>query len=306
MSVKGLVTLDTKSSILLENLSTRILEGKRESCDIKFCDFDGVDFKISVDDETPNIVKVCMATPDWVNLSKYGTKSKIAKQYPGMETDPDEGYDMALEFDCDSLENPAKTLEDVANLRMHILTAPIDAAMDSLVNGSGGNGEIQQVNYRNDGKMFVIPKADRVVVIISIDFADETDRSISKVFLQEFVETQRTVRNATTPTVTFGKNPPTELSELGLGASANTVGYVLFSFLKSGMTDTSRARAVSLLSQFRVYLHYHIKASKTYLHMRMRKRVNMWMQVLNRAKPEYKDETKAGTKTASGKSFIKK
>ena len=143
MSVKGLVTLDTKSSILLENLSTRVLEGKREPCDIKFCDFDGVHFKISVEDETPNIVKVCMATPDWVSLSRYGAKAKIAKQYPGMETDPDEGYDMALEFNCDSLENPAKTLEDVANLRMHVLTAPIDAAMDSLVNGSGGNGEIQ-------------------------------------------------------------------------------------------------------------------------------------------------------------------
>ena len=102
------------------------------------------------------------------------------------------------------------------------------------------------------------------------------------------------------------KEPPTELSELSLDASANTVGYVLFSFLKSGMTDASRARAVSLLSQFRVYLHYHIKASKTYLHMRMRKRVNTWLQVLNRAKPEYKDETKVGSKTASGRTFIKK
>ena len=39
-----------------------------------------------------------------------------------------------------------------------------------------------QINYRTDGKMFVIPKKDRVVVIISIDFADETDKSISKVF----------------------------------------------------------------------------------------------------------------------------
>ena len=75
---------------------------------------------------------------------------------------------MALEFNCDSLENPAKTLEDVANLRMHILTAPIDAAMDSLVNGSGGNGEIM-VNYRTDGKLFVIPKKDRVVVVTSTD-----------------------------------------------------------------------------------------------------------------------------------------
>ena len=75
MSVKGLVTLDTKSSILLENLSTRVLEGKRESCDIKFCDFDE-HTKITVEDETPNIVKVCMATQDWVNLSSTGQNRK--------------------------------------------------------------------------------------------------------------------------------------------------------------------------------------------------------------------------------------
>ena len=81
------------------------------------------------------------------------------------------------------------------------------------------------------------------------------------------------------------------------------MGYILFSFLKTGMNDGSRKRAVALLSQFRVYLHYHIKASKTYLHMRMRKRVNNWLQILNRAMPESKDESKAGQKTASGKTF---
>ena len=35
--------------------------------------------------------------------------------------------------------------------------------------------------------------------------------------------------------------------------------------------------AITLLLGFRNYLHYHIKCSKTYLHMRMRKRVAGWM-----------------------------
>ena len=130
--------------------------------------------------------------------------------------------------------------------------------------------------------MYVIPKSDRMLVIISVDFPDVTDYSLSKVFLQEFVEAQRVVRNATTPSVTFSKDPPSELSSLGLTSSEQTVGFILFQFLKTGMNDGSRKRAVSLLSQFRTYLHYHIKASKTYLHMRMRKRVNNWLQILNK------------------------
>ena len=302
-SVKGLVTLETKSSILKETLTPRLLEGKREYCEVKFYDFDSVYFKVVVDANTPNIVKVCMSTPDWKALAKYGAKKKLDSLFPGMGTDPDTGFDCAVEFDCDSLADPAETLEDLCNLRMHVLGAPIDAAFDSVMNGPGGNGEVQAIDYRSQGSMYVIPKTDRMLVIISIDFPDVTDYSISKVFLQEFVEAQRVVRNATTPTVTFSKDPPSELNSLGLASSEQTVGFILFQFLKTGMNDGSRKRAVSLLSQFRTYLHYHIKASKTYLHMRMRKRVNNWLQILNRAKPEYKDESKVGQKTASGKTF---
>lgn len=67
--------------------------------------------------------------------------------------------------------------------------------------------------------------------------------------------------------------------------------------------DGDRAeKAITLLSGFRNYLHYHIKATKTYLHMRMRKRVQTWLQVLNRAVPEQETEKK----TAAGKSFKRK
>lgn len=39
-------------------------------------------------------------------------------------------------------------------------------------------------------------------------------------------------------------------------------------------TEDKRTKAVHLLVGFRSYLHYHIKCSKTYLHMRMRSRVD--------------------------------
>jgi hypothetical protein len=43
---------------------------------------------------------------------------------------------------------------------------------------------------------------------------------------------------------------------------------------------------------FRDYLHYHIKASKAYMHSRMRIRVDSFLKVLNRAKPEKEKEMK--------------
>ena len=59
---------------------------------------------------------------------------------------------------------------------------------------------------------------------------------------------------------------------------------------------------------FRNYLHYHIKASKSFLHMRMRSRVVSLLQVLNRAVPDKKttEEKVAVMKTISGKTFTRR
>ena len=60
------------------------------------------------------------------------------------------------------------------------------------------------------------------------------------------------------------------------------ISFVLFSkHWKGPMAEKS----VSALCMFRNYLHYHIKASKAFMHMRMRKRADDLLQVLNRAKP---------------------
>ena len=120
MSAKGLITLGTKSSIMTETLTPRLMEGLRESCEIKFYDFDNVFFKVVVEANTPNIVKVLVSTPDWAALSKYGAKKKLESLFPGMGTDPDAGFDYALEFDCDSLADPTETLENLCNLRIRI------------------------------------------------------------------------------------------------------------------------------------------------------------------------------------------
>lgn len=68
------------------------------------------------------------------------------------------------------------------------------------------------------------------------------------------------------------------------------------------MQDGRLESCVTLLAGFRNYLHYHIKATKTYMHMRMRKRVVGLLQVLNRAVPEAEEKAK---KTAQGKTFVR-
>ncbi|GKT54793.1 ARP2/3 complex 34 kDa subunit [Colletotrichum tofieldiae] len=57
---------------------------------------------------------------------------------------------------------------------------------------------------------------------------------------------------------------------------------------------------ISHIQTFRDYFHYHIKASKAYIHSRMRKRTADFLQVLRRARPDSEEKER---KTASGRTF---
>ena len=83
------------------------------------------------------------------------------------------------------------------------------------------------------------------------------------------------------------------------------VGYVSLTVFSRHVDSPEKlAKKVDLCLAFRHYLHYHIKAAKTNLHMRMRRKVNSWIQIVNRAimtadKPK-------DMKTSSGKTFTRK
>jgi len=300
MAAKGLIFLESKSAILHEQLQPRILENKREPCEITFCDFDEVSYKISVAPETPNVVVVHMAMKTIAALKKMGTQEVINRLFPGMEVAPAPGYNMAIQFDCDALSDPSGFLANISELKRHVFGGPLDKTFTALAAKNSANSAPFVVEYRKNEAMFVCPSASKVVVIFSVDFADVTDKAVAKVFLQEFVEAQRTVRTA--PPVSYSKEPPGELANIPYNFRADTAGFLSFALEERHVTGAGKDKAITLLTGFRNYLHYHIKCSKTYLHMRMRKRVAGWMQVLNRAMPEVETEKK----TAAGKTFSRK
>jgi actin related protein 2/3 complex subunit 2 len=83
------------------------------------------------------------------------------------------------------------------------------------------------------------------------------------------------------------------------------VGYVsLTVFARHVDSPEKLGKKVDLCLAFRHYLHYHIKAAKTNLHMRMRRKVRGWLQVLNRA--ALASEAPREKKTISGRTFTRK
>jgi actin related protein 2/3 complex subunit 2 len=232
--------------------------------------------------------------------ARLGAQAVIDREFPNMETTPDEGYSLALQFDCDTLQNSKEFLEKISDLKKLVFSGPMDHAFHALQSGTSRDAAVITLEYRLNEYMFICPSGSKVVVIFLVDFVDATDKAIAKVFLQEFVESQRSIRSA--PPVSYSKDPPGELTGLTFKYSSDSAGFISFALEKRHVDGTKKDSAINLLSGFRTYLLYHIKCTKTYLHMRMRQKGANWMQVLNRAIPEVETEKK----TIAGKTFVRK
>mmetsp|Transcript_20186 Transcript_20186/g.45734 ORF Transcript_20186/g.45734 Transcript_20186/m.45734 type:complete len:132 (+) Transcript_20186:299-694(+) len=122
--------------------------------------------------------------------------------------------------------------------------------------------------------------------------------------LQQLAKESAKVNGAPPCNFSEAKNPPLEIRDQGgLTAYSGSAGFLSFVVFPAHVSSPPKfEKTAILITTFRNYLHYHIKASKTYLHMRMRRKVSEWLQVLNRSH----HETRAGQKektTASGRTF---
>lgn len=74
----------------------------------------------------------------------------------------------------------------IALFKRHALAAPFERGFHTQkeLEATGGQGELMQIHYRDEEAIYVQAAPDRVTVIFSTIFQEETDRIFGKVFLQ--------------------------------------------------------------------------------------------------------------------------
>jgi len=137
----------------------------------------------------------------------------------------------------------------MALLKRNVMAAPFELAYqeyyrlkeeaskytsEEAPQGVAEGGEVMPIYYREEEAIYVKASHDRVTIIFSTVFREETDRVFGKVFIQEFVDARRrAIQNA--PQVLFRNDPPLELQ--GVPGVKNTgtgeIGYVTFGMLTS-------------------------------------------------------------------------
>lgn len=82
---------------------------------------------------------------------------------------------------------------------------------------------------RPEEAIYLLPSSDRVTVVFSTIFKEETDRILGKVFLQEFVDARRRPSCQTAPQVLYSnREPPLEIRHLKGLDMTERAGYVTF------------------------------------------------------------------------------
>ena len=271
--------LEQHSSILEEAMGARLLHGKREACELSISDFDDCQFKLVVVPGSESVMTLHIHVPCYRTILANGGEAILEELYGGMRTaEPESGYCLALTVDAEKVEDPNVCLKKMMFIKRNLLGSPLTKGLRALAAGSAKDFEKVKLEWRKTEAMFVLSgpdpanplNYDRITVIFSVDFPEEADRCYCRVFLQQLQDAQRKINNA--PPITFSENtqPPLEIRDQ-VKDTDDIVGYISFTLFASHCKTPERLeKTVEMLVGFRNYLHFHIKAAKTNLHMRMR------------------------------------
>lgn len=274
---------------------------KLESVDTTVADFDGVLYHISSLPGDKTKIRVSISLKFFKELQAHGADELLKREYGSFLTSPpEEGYSVTLVYDLKAIkpEEKEEVLSKSGLLKRNCFASVFEKYFEFQEKGEEGQKRAV-IHYRDDETLYVEAKPDRVTVIFSTVFKDESDVVIGKVFMQEFKEGRKASHTA--PQVLFShREPPLELANTDARTGDN-IGYVTFVLFPRHTNKKARDNTINLIHIFRDYLHYHIKCSKAYIHSRMRAKTSDFLKVLNRARPEKVVEKK----TMSGKTFYR-
>lgn len=169
---------------------------KAETLDSHLADFDTVQYHLATPSaENRHVVRLSMRMPCFTaELANYGAVQVLEREYAGLgiqigtKASPggvlEDGFDVSLQWDMAavSVDKRDELVRKVALLKTFSMGAPLEKAAREQLDGKPGN--LMTISYRDHESIYVKASHDRVTVIFTTLFRDETDKILAKVFLQ--------------------------------------------------------------------------------------------------------------------------
>jgi len=305
-----MILLEAGNRILTETVSAQVLgsgdakaDAKREPIDVRLCDFDDVSYRVVIDAKTKNLLTVSMALPCFRDIKDLGGQDAVTKTFGDKAISPVENFDVSIQINLETEDKKEETIKKINLLKPTVIGGVFRHFYTKLQKGEAPAAAFK-FNLRGDTTIYFVPDKDRVVTVFGLDFKEKVDRAVAKVFMQEFVDSRKTIGFA--PPISWGITPPSELKAFGITEpQPGYLGFISFAILKDHVSkEETLTRVIEVLQGFRNYIQYHIKCSKSFFHSRMRARVKELLKVLNRAKQVDPDGEKV-KKTITGRTFTR-
>lgn len=305
-----MILLEPGNRILTETVSAQILgsgdakaDAKREPIDVRLCDFDDVSYRVVIDAKAKNLLTVSMALPAYGEIKDYGAADAVAKTFGDKSITPLDNFNITIQVNLETEDKKDEIIKKINLMKATVIGGVFRHFYAKLSKGEAPEKPFK-FDLRGDTRIFFVPDKDRVVTVFALDFKDKVDRAVAKVFMQEFVDSRKSLGFA--PPCTWGITPPSELKAFGITEpQPGYLGFISFAILKDHVSkEETLTRVTEVLQGFRNYLQYHIKCSKSYFHSRMRARCRELLKVLNRAKQVDPDGEKS-KKTITGRTFTR-
>lgn len=144
----------------------------------------------------------------WAELVQYGAHDVLKREYGSLlksQTEPD--YNVSLEIDLEQVpiegggcndhehsqclihqaEERELFIKTISLFKRNALAAPFELAFKEQKEHEASDtsqGQLMQIHYRDEEAIYIQASPDRVTVIFSTVFREETDHIFGKVFLQ--------------------------------------------------------------------------------------------------------------------------
>jgi len=296
----GRIHIEPGHRIVAEAVRARIHcdVDKREAVDVKADDFDGASFYVCVLPERKDILKVSLFVPCFPEINDGVGVKYFEERYASIagtsieQTEPNYSITVAVNLDqvSDDMATKDNIVKCLSEMKRDVNGAPLWICFRALLAGAKPPRSHYVIPYRPRETMYVVPSDDLVIVIYSVHFENHVEQAIAKVFLQEIVISRKQSKDLmTAPSVTYSPDAPHELKQipgLDLKPPSDFIGYVSLAIHKRNVEGGRLEKCVTLAEGYRAFLMYHVQATKSQLHTRIRRRSNSWLQVLNRAMPE--------------------
>ena len=311
----GRIHIEPAHRVVAETVRARVYSDAehREAVDVKADDFDRVTYYVCVAPEQKEVLRVSLFVPCWATIREAIGDEYFSALYAevgaAVEATPQPMYSLTVAIDLDAAAQLDAAGKDamvsrMATMKRDVMGAALWVCFKALLAGGKPPRTHYAIPYRPSEMMYVVPSDDLVVVVYAIAFDNHVEQAIAKVFLHEIAVARRQSRDLQgAPSVTFSSDPPHELKQipgLPLKTSDGFIGYVSLAVSKRIVESGRLEKAVTLAESYRAFLMFHVQATKSQVHTRIRRRASSWLQVLNRAMPEKLNVEK---KTIKGRTF---